>query len=80
MPLYEVTEEGLEDLVVHEDRYWAATADGLGTDETLPRRVVALATLAGADTEPESFEGFAPQRKCWFTIPHPSPDMDTYPY
>ncbi len=51
----------LEDLVVHEDRYWAATADGLGTDETLRRRVVALATLAGADTEPESFEGFAPR-------------------
>lgn len=40
--------ELLEGVLEHEDRYWLARAAGLNTDPTLRRRVVALATLAGA--------------------------------
>ena len=46
----------LEELVGHEDRYWDATAHGLGTDGALRQRVVALATLAGASTEAEAVD------------------------
>jgi len=46
--------ELLEALAVHEDGYWAASASGLGTDDVLRRRVVALATLTGADSEDEA--------------------------
>ena len=42
--------ELLDGLLDHEDRYWSQTAAGagVGSDQTLRRRVVALATLAGA--------------------------------
>ncbi len=43
------TRDGLlEGLIRHEDRYWASHAVGLNMSESLRRRVVALATLAGA--------------------------------
>lgn len=44
----------LEELVRHEDRYWQRTSGHLQADETLRRRVVALATLAGARKEQEA--------------------------
>lgn len=44
----------LEELVAHEDRHWRATPTGSGMDEELRRRVVALATLAGAVHEAEA--------------------------
>lgn len=46
----------LEELVRHEDRYWRRTSESLQADETLRRRVVALATLAGATSEAEAVE------------------------
>ncbi len=52
----ETRAELLEGLAAHEDHYWEASAAGLDTDETLRRRVVALATLAGADDEAEASE------------------------
>jgi len=48
--------ELLDELIAHEDRYWQASADGLGTDKALRKRVVALATLAGAVSEGEAME------------------------
>ena len=45
----------LEELVHHEDRYWAAT-DGAPADVMLRRRVVAFATLAGASSEDDAAE------------------------
>ncbi len=49
------TREGLLDqLVVHEDRYWQSTATPVGIDKTLRARIVAIATLAGADSEAEA--------------------------
>jgi Tetratricopeptide repeat len=45
--------ELLNELLAHEDHYWQARASGLDIDEVLRRRVVALATLAGAATEDE---------------------------
>jgi tetratricopeptide (TPR) repeat protein len=46
----------LDGLTAHEDRYWAATAtaSGLDIDEALRQRVVALASLSGADSEAEA--------------------------
>ena len=47
----------LAELVAHEDRYWQATARAHQVevgDEDLRRRVVAVITLAGADTESEA--------------------------
>jgi hypothetical protein len=50
--------ELLDELLAHEQRYWKATsqAGGLAYDGALRRRVVALATLAGADSEDEASE------------------------
>jgi tetratricopeptide (TPR) repeat protein len=48
--------ELLEGLLDHEDRYWAATAAPEDTDDVLRRRVVALATLAGAASEAEAVQ------------------------
>src|SRR5262249_11812163 len=44
--------ELLDGLLRHEDRYWSQMAEAarLSVDETLRRRVVALATLAGTGT------------------------------
>ena len=47
----------LSELVAHEDRHWKATARALQVDvgdEELRRRVVAVITLAGADSEDEA--------------------------
>lgn len=41
-------------MTAHEDRYWNATAVGLSTSAVLRKRVVALATLAGAEEEAEA--------------------------
>jgi Tetratricopeptide repeat len=42
----------LDELLAHEERYWWATADDLfSNDEVLPRRVVGLVTLVGAESE-----------------------------
>jgi tetratricopeptide (TPR) repeat protein len=48
--------ELLDGLLVHEDRYWHATAGGLNTDGELRARVVGLATLASANSEIEAVE------------------------
>ena len=48
--------ELLDELVDHEDRYWASSATTLETDRPLRERVVALATLAGADDEREAVD------------------------
>jgi len=49
------TREGLlEELTGHEDRYWRSTSTTLGLDAALRGRIVATATLAGADTEDEA--------------------------
>ncbi|MEA2188304.1 MAG: hypothetical protein QOK16_3315 [Solirubrobacteraceae bacterium] len=46
----------LDELLAHERRYWKASADSVcpGTDDVLRRRVVALATLAGAASEAQA--------------------------
>jgi len=44
----------LEELLRHEDRYWEATGPGAPEDRVLRRRVVALATLAGASSEADA--------------------------
>ena len=50
-----LTREGLlAELNRHEDHYWQSTATGLDLDIDLRARIVALATLAGADSEPEA--------------------------
>jgi hypothetical protein len=41
----------LDELLGHEQHYWRESAAGLFSDDVLPRRVVGLATLAGADDE-----------------------------
>ncbi len=41
----------LDDLLEHEHRYWRASAVGLFSDDVLPRRVVALATLLNPKDE-----------------------------
>ena len=46
--------ELLNDLLLHEDHYWRASAGTLANDLILRRRVVALATLAGAANEDEA--------------------------
>ncbi|MBT2555502.1 hypothetical protein [Arthrobacter sp. ISL-5] len=49
------TRAGLfEGLIRHEDRYWASLANGLHISPVLRRRLVALATLAGAGAGAES--------------------------
>jgi len=48
--------ELLEELLAHEDRYWKASGPDAPTDPVLRRRVVALATLAGASSEAEAAE------------------------
>ncbi len=46
----------LDEVLEHEQNYWLASASDLFRDEVLPRRVVGLATLAGAETEAEAAE------------------------
>ncbi|MCU1358021.1 MAG: repeat-containing protein [Acidimicrobiales bacterium] len=49
------TRDGLlEELLGHEDRHWKATAGHLNMGPTVRRRVVAIATLAGANSEVEA--------------------------
>ena len=51
------TAELLDELLTHEQHHWSETAGGLfDHDEVLPRRVVALATLAGAENEGSAVE------------------------
>jgi hypothetical protein len=50
-----VTRSGLlQELVLHEDRYWRSTDVGGSLDQALRAQIVALGTLAGADTESEA--------------------------
>jgi tetratricopeptide (TPR) repeat protein len=46
----------LGEVLAHEQRYWRASAGDLFSDEVLPRRVVGLATLAGAESEAAATE------------------------
>jgi hypothetical protein len=48
--------ELFDELVKHEDRYWASTGPHTPEDPQLRRRVVALATLTAARTEEEAAE------------------------
>jgi tetratricopeptide (TPR) repeat protein len=50
--------ELLERLLVHEQRYWKPSAEtvGIGHDVTLQRRIVALAALTAAGSEPRARE------------------------
>jgi tetratricopeptide (TPR) repeat protein len=41
----------LEDLLNHEQRYWRTRQGGIFSDDVLPRRVVGLMTLTGAESE-----------------------------
>jgi tetratricopeptide (TPR) repeat protein len=46
--------ELFDELLAHERRYWRLSSSGLGIDDTLLERIVALATLTDADDEVEA--------------------------
>ena len=53
-PMPSTKTELLEELLGHEQRYWRENAAELFSDDVVPRRVVGLATLAGARDEDDA--------------------------